>query len=99
MVLAMVPLVSGCAVKRIENGVYHSSKGYRVAIPNAEWTLVDEGPADLSLRHRASAAGMAVNATCDGGGSRRTPEGLARQLHLRVRGRRVLGGAVAAGHG
>jgi hypothetical protein len=88
--LAVVPLVSGCALKRIENGVYHSSKGYRVAIPNAEWTLVDEGPADLTLRHRASAAAMAVNAECDGVASRRTPEALARQLHIGLRGRRVI---------
>ena len=51
VVLAVVLLVWGCAVKRIENGVYHSPKGYRVAVPNAQWTLVDEGPADLALRH------------------------------------------------
>jgi hypothetical protein len=90
VVLAVVPVVSGCAVKRIENGVYHSSKGYRVAIPSAEWTLVDEGPADLTLRHRASAAGIAVNATCDGVASRHTPEVQARQLQIGLRDRRVI---------
>jgi hypothetical protein len=88
--LTAVVLVSGCAAKRIENGVYHSSKGYRVAIPNGEWTLVDEGPADLMLRHRASAAGMAVNAACDGATARRPPGALARQLQIGLRDRRTI---------
>jgi hypothetical protein len=88
--LAAVVLVSGCAVKRIENGVYHSSKGYRVAIPNGEWTLVDEGPADLVLRHRASAAGMAVNAACDGAAARRPAGALDRQLQIGLRDRRTI---------
>ena len=88
--LAVVPLVYGCAVKRIENGVYHSSKGFRVAIPKAEWSLVDEGPADLTLRHRLSAAGMAVHAVCEGGAPRRGPGVLARQLQIGLRERRVI---------
>jgi hypothetical protein len=90
VVLAVVPLVCGCAVKRIENGVYHSSKGYRVAIPKAEWTLVDEGPADLTLRHHVSAAGMAVHAVCEGAAPRRAPGVLARQLQIGLRDRRTI---------
>jgi hypothetical protein len=89
-VLAAVLLVSGCAVKRIENGVYHSSKGYHVAMPNADWTLVDDGPADLVLRHRVSSAGMAVNAVCEGATRRRAPGVLARQLQIGLRERRTL---------
>jgi hypothetical protein len=88
--LAAVWLVSGCVVKRIENGVYHSSKGYRVAIPKAEWTLVDEGPADLTLRHQVSSAGMAVNALCDGAAPRRPAGALARQLQIGLRDRRTI---------
>ena len=88
--LAAVVLVSGCAMKRIENGVYYSSKGYRVTIPRGEWTLVDESPADLTLRHRASPAGMAVNAVCEGSAPRRAPGVLARQLQIGLRDRRVI---------
>ncbi|HMH51805.1 MAG TPA: hypothetical protein VK548_16335 [Candidatus Acidoferrum sp.] len=87
VVLAASLLVSGCAVQRIENGVYHSSKGYRVAIPTAEWTLVDAGPADLTLRHHGSSAGMAVNAVCEGAAPRRAADVLARQLHIGLRDR------------
>ena len=90
LVLAAVLVASGCALKRIENGVYHSSKGYRVAIPNAEWTLVDEGPADLTLRHRGWAAGMAVNAACEGTARRRPAGVLARQLQIGLRDRRTI---------
>ena len=93
--LAAVVLVSGCAAKRIEHGVYHSSKGYRVAIPKAEWTLVDEGPADLTLQHRASPAGMAVNAVCEGAAPRRAPGVLARQLQIGLRDRKVIERATA----
>ena len=89
-VLAVVLLVCGCAVKRIENGVYHSPKGYRVAVPNAQWTLVNEGPADLTLRHHGSAAGMAINAVCEGAAPRRAPAVLARQLQIGLRDRRVI---------
>ena len=90
VVLAVTLLVCGCAVKRIENGVYHSSKGYRVTIPKAEWTLVGEGPADLTLRHRVSAAGMAINAVCEGPAPRRAPGVLARQLQIGLRDRRTI---------
>jgi hypothetical protein len=88
--LAGVVLVFGCVVKRIENGVYHSSKGYRVTIPKVEWTLVDAGPADLTLRHQVSSAGIAVNAVCDGAALRRPAGVLARQLHIGLRDRRTI---------
>jgi hypothetical protein len=90
VVLAAGLVVSGCALKRIENGVYHSSKGYRVAIPKSEWTLVDGGPADLALRHHGSSAGMAVNAVCEAVAPRRADDVLARQLHIGLRDRRVI---------
>ena len=88
--LAALAFVFGCALKRIENGVYHSSKGYRVTIPKAEWTLVEDGPADLTLRHQVSAAGMAVNAVCDGAVARRPAGALARQLQIGLRDRRTI---------
>lgn len=91
--LGLVPaivLASGCAVKRIDNGVYHSSKGYRVAIPGGAWTPVADSPADLELRHRASGGVIAANATCDGTSHRRSPRLLARQLLIGVRDREVV---------
>ena len=89
-VLSAVIVVSGCAVKRIENGVYHSPKGYRVAIPGRDWTPVTESPADLQLRHRTSAAEMAVNAVCEGAAPRRPTGVLARQLLIGLRDRTVV---------
>jgi hypothetical protein len=89
-VVPAVILAAGCAVKRIDNGVYHSSKGYRVAIPGERWTPVADSPADLELRHRASAGVIAVNATCDGAQSRRGARLLTRQLLMGVRDRTVL---------
>lgn len=84
-VLSAALLVSGCAVKRIENGVYHSSKGYRVAVPGGQWAPVDESPADLELQHRSLPAGMAVNAVCEGAASRRAADVLGRQLLIGLR--------------
>jgi hypothetical protein len=81
--------LGGCASGRIESGVYHSSKGYRVALPGPEWTVRD-GRADLELRHRASPAGILANASCD----RRAPtpglDALARHLLMGFRGRVTL---------
>src|SRR5207247_1195199 len=44
-VVPAIALAAGCAVKRIDNGVYHSFKGYRVAIPGEAWTPVIDSPA------------------------------------------------------
>lgn len=88
--LSAVLLVSGCAVKRIENGVYHSSRGYRVTIPGAEWAPFDESPADLELRHRGSPVGMAIHAVCEGAAPRRGTDALARQLLIGLRDRAVI---------
>src|SRR5262245_41955204 len=88
--LAAGLLVSGCVVKRIENGVYHSSKGYRVTVPKVAWALVDGGPADLALRHPGADAAMAVNAVCEGATPRRAADVLARQLQIGLRDRRTI---------
>lgn len=92
-------LVSGCAVKRIENGVYHSPKGFRVTIPGSEWAPFDDSPADLELRHRGAPAGIAIHAVCEGGVSRRAPDVLSRQLLIGLRDREVIerGSAEIAG--
>ena len=91
--LGIVPalvLATGCSVKRIDNGVYHSSKGYRVAIPGEAWTPVIDSPADLELRHLGSAGIIAANATCDGTMKGRRPGLLVRQLLIGIHDRRVI---------
>jgi hypothetical protein len=89
-VLPALALLSGCAVQRIDDGVYHSPKGYRVAIPGAQWVPLVEGPADLELRHRTSTAAMAANAVCEAAVVKRPAAALARQLLIGVRERTVI---------
>ncbi|MBI4637442.1 MAG: hypothetical protein HY727_13935 [Candidatus Rokubacteria bacterium] len=88
-VLATVA-VAGCAGKRIQDGVYASPTGYRIAIPGADWILAEESRADLELRHRAAPVGMLVNGACDRGPSRVTLSVLARQLLAGLRDREVV---------
>jgi hypothetical protein len=51
---------------------------------------VDQSKADLELRHRDSAAGMVVNAVCDGKASRRSPGVLRSHLLAGLRERKVI---------
>lgn len=91
--LGIVPaivLAAGCSVKRIDNGVYHSPKGYRVAIPGPAWTHVVDSPADLELRHLGSAGTIAANATCEGAVTGRARDVLARQLLIGIQDRQVI---------
>jgi hypothetical protein len=83
-------VLGGCAGRRIREGVYHSDKGYRVRIPGADWMVVDQSKADLELRHRDSAAGMVVNAVCDGKVSRRSPGVLRSHLLAGLRERKMI---------
>jgi len=92
-------LVAGCAGRRIEHGVFYSTKGYRVRIPGPEWTVVDQSRADLELRTRDGRAGMLANATCEAQVARRPADVLQRQLLLGLRDRRLVerGEVIAAG--
>jgi hypothetical protein len=58
-------VLAGCAGARIEGGVFHSPKGYRLALPGHEWSARLRGAADLELRHHQEPAAMLVNASCD----------------------------------
>ena len=82
--------LSGCAGRRITEGVYHSDKGYRVRIPGPDWMVVDRSPADLELRHRDGAAGIVVNALCEGRAARRPVGVLRSQLLAGLRERRMI---------
>ncbi len=83
-------VLGGCAGGRIESGVYHSSKGYRVALPGPEWSVAEDSRADLELRHRAVPAGMLANASCAGGATAAGLETLARHFLFGFRGRATL---------
>ena len=79
--------LTGCAGRRIENGVYHSTKGYRVTLPSSEWVVADESRADLELRHHGGAAAMLANAECDQPAASRSRDLLLRQLLIGLRDR------------
>jgi len=83
-------LAAGCAGRRIEHGVFYSTKGYRVRIPGPEWTVVDESRADLELRARDGRAGMLAHAICEAQTARRPGDVLQRQLLFGLRDRRVV---------
>jgi hypothetical protein len=66
LALGAVIVLAGCATgRRIENGVYHSAKGYRLTMPGADWSVAGESKADLQLRHQDGMAAMLANADCD----------------------------------
>ena len=97
-VLAAAAL-GGCAGRRIEGGVFHSPKGYRVTLPGGAWVVDDASDADLALRQRGAPAAMLVNAECGRRPGARTPDVLARHLFIGVRERAVVerGAATVAG--
>ena len=89
---ALILLAAGCATAtgRIENGMYHSAKGYRVTLPPAGWR-VETGPrADLALHNEAGPGGMVVDATCGGREARRPLDVLTRHLTFGLTRREVL---------
>ena len=65
LVLGAFVVLTGCAGQRIENGVYYSTKGYRVTLPGADWSVAVESKADLELRHHDGTGAMLANAQCD----------------------------------
>jgi len=90
--LALLPLLAGCATAtgRIENGIYHSAKGYRVTLPASGWKVDHGARADLSLQGAAGPAGMLVDATCAGREPSRSLDVLARHLTFGLTRREVI---------
>src|SRR5439155_493377 len=76
--------------RRIESGVFHSPKGYRVGLPGAEWTVVDASRADLELRHHAAPAAMLAHATCGGQAPAPRLEALSRHLLIGFQSRAIV---------
>lgn len=90
VVAALVAVaVTGCAGTRIENGVFHSEKGYRVSVP-AGWIMTHDAQADLTLKHRDGRHAMLVNASCGPARQRGPLAALARHLLSGLRERSVV---------
>ncbi len=85
--VAAAGLVAGCAGRRIEGGIFHSPKGYRVALPGEEWTVAEKSASDLELRHRTAPAAMLANAQCGGRAPARSLDVLSRHLLIGLQSR------------
>ncbi|PYN38052.1 MAG: hypothetical protein DME01_03675 [Candidatus Rokuibacteriota bacterium] len=90
LALGAVIVLTGCAGRRIENGVYHSAKGYRLTLPGADWSVAAESKADLELRHQDGLAAMLANAECDDRARARSAGLLLGQLLIGVHGRATI---------
>lgn len=94
----LVLLAVGCSADRIERGVFHSTKGYRVSLPREGWTVERGGPADIELRRATPVGGMLASATCDGRAPTRPLPVLARHLVFGLEKREpVASGTLTAG--
>lgn len=87
--LAAPLVLAACAGARIESGVYHSPKGYRVTIPGKDWIVVGDSRADLEMKHSWAEAAMLVNASCEEAARGRSLDVLGRQLLAGLRDREV----------
>lgn len=90
--LAISFLLAGCATAtgRIENGMFHSAKGYRVTLPQSGWKVEPGTRADLALQSEARPGGMVVDATCGGREASRPLDVLTRHLTFGLTRRDVL---------
>lgn len=97
----LVLLAAGCATgSRIEHGVFHSAKGYRVTLPPAGWAVESGTQAELALQGETSPGGMLVDATCGGRELSRPLDVLTRHLTFGLTKRDVVenGTLRVAGH-
>jgi hypothetical protein len=103
LVVAVVALTTAsCATVagRVENGVFHSAKGYRVTLPVDGWRVEASLRADLTLQNEAGPGGMVVDATCGGRETSRPLDVLARHLTFGLTRRDVVESSTStvAGH-
>ena len=78
-------LVAGCAAHRVDAGVFHSPKGYRVTMPNPGWMIVSEDHEDEGGGRVDEGLGRPVDELGDGVDEARL------DFVLEIRGRGVLG--------
>jgi hypothetical protein len=90
LALGVVIAFTGCAGRRIENGVYHSDKGYRLTLPGSDWSVAADSKADLELRHQAGLAAMLANAECDDRARSRSADLLLVQLLIGLQDRATI---------
>jgi hypothetical protein len=92
LLIAVGVVATACATAtgRIESGVYHSAKGYRVTLPPDGWTVDPIARADLALQDAARSGGMLVDATCDGRETARSLDVLKRHLTFGLTKRDVI---------
>ena len=88
--VALAAVFTGCAGRRLHDGVYRSEHGFRVTIPGAAWRVVDGSRAELELRRSDGLAGMLAHATCRPDMARRDVGVLERHLLLGLRDRATL---------
>jgi hypothetical protein len=89
-VAGLLALLPGCTADRIERGVFHSAKGYRVTLPRGPWSVEPRGGADLELRRGSPPGGMLADATCEGNPPRRPLPLLTRHLLFGLKDRVTL---------
>lgn len=90
LALGAVIAFTGCAGRRIENGVYHSDKGYRLTLPGSEWSVAADSKADLELKHQDGLAAMLANAECDDRARARSADLLLVQLLIGLHDRATI---------
>ena len=90
LALGAVIAITGCAGRRIENGVYHSEKGYRLTLPGSDWSVAADSKADIELRHQDGLAAMLANAECDDAARSRSAGLLLGQLLIGLRDRATI---------
>ena len=84
----VVATTCATATGRVENGVYHSAKGYRVTLPASGWTVDSAPGADLTLQ--GAPGGMLIDATCGGRDTARSLDVLTRHLTFGLTKRDVI---------
>ena len=85
--LLVAALLAGCGASHIENGVFYSTKGYRVSLPAQGWAIKPGGSAELELQRGDPAGGMLADATCDDPAAGRPLSVLARHLTFGLKDR------------
>lgn len=89
-VLGLLLLHAGCSAARIENGTFHSPKGYQVGVPRDGWRVEPDAAADLRLERTVTPGAMLVDASCGGRELDRSLGVLARHLTFGLTDRRTV---------
>jgi hypothetical protein len=89
-VLGFLLFLAGCSASRIENGTFHSDKGYQVGVPGDGWRAEPGAGADLRVERNGPLGAMLVDASCGGAEQDRSLAVLARHLTFGLTDRHTL---------